>query len=125
MTLIKEYHQRNADEAVHRNKIDNHKNPTNIQTEINSLKNPVDDFTSKWVDTYEVMQMLSVSRRTMNNYMKAVKLILTRVNKRNYFAINQVKGLMHIPEVPRVRCFQEDIQRMIQLVARMNEEEYE
>ena len=94
---------------------------TNLQAEINSLKNPVDDFTSKWVDTYDVMQMLRVSRRTMDNYIKARKLTPTRINKRNYFAINQVKGLMHIPEVRKVRSFQEDIQRMIQAMASLEE----
>ena len=96
---------------------------TNLQAEINSLKNPVDDFTSKWVDTYDVMQMLRVSRRTMDNYIKSGKLTPTRINKRNYFAINQVKGLMHIPEIPKVRSFQEDIQRMIQAMASLKEEE--
>lgn len=96
---------------------------TNLQAEINSLKNPVDDFTSKWVDTYDVMQMLRVSRRIMDNYIKAGKLTPTRINKRNYFAINQVKGLMHIPEDPKLRSFQEDIQRMIQAMASLKEEE--
>lgn len=96
---------------------------TNLQAEINSLKNPVDDFTSKWVDTYDVMQMLRVSRRTMDNYIKAGKLTPTRINKRNYFAINQVNGLMHIPEVPKPRSFQEDIQRMIQAMASLKDSE--
>lgn len=96
---------------------------TNLQAEINSLKNPVVDFTSKWVDTYDVMQMLRVSRRTMDNYIKAGKLTPTRVNKRNYFAINQVKGLMHIPEDPKPRSFQEDIQRMIQAMASLEDSE--
>jgi hypothetical protein len=96
---------------------------TNLQAEINSLKNPVDDFTSKWVDTYDVMAMLRVSRRTMDNYIKAGKLTPSRINKRNYFAINQVKGLMHIPESPKIRSFQEDIQRMIQAMAGLEEVE--
>lgn len=95
----------------------------NFQAEINSLKNPVDNFTSKWVDTYDVMQMLCVSRRTMDNYIKAGKLTPTRINKRNYFAINQVKGLMHIPEIPKVRSFQDDIQRMIQAMASLEDRE--
>ena len=95
----------------------------NLQSEMESLKNPVDDFTTKWVSTSDVMSMLRVSRRTIDNYIKAGKLIPTRINKRNYFAINQVKGLMHIPEIPKVRSFQEDIQRMIQAMASLKEEE--
>lgn len=94
---------------------------TTLQAEINSLKNPVDDFTSKWVDTYDVMQMLRVSRRTIDNYIKAGKLTPTRINKRNYFAINQVKGLMYIPESPKLRSFQEDIQAMIQAMASLED----
>lgn len=96
---------------------------TNLQAEIKSLKNPVDDFNSKWVDTYDVMQMLRVSRRTMDNYIKAGKLTPTRINKRNYFVINEVKGLMHIPEVPKNRSFREDIQRMIQAMANLKDED--
>jgi len=93
---------------------------TNLQAEINSLKKPVDDFTSKWVDSYDVMQMLRVSRRTMDNYIKAEKLKPTRVNKRNYFAINQVKGLMHIHEVPKVRGYYEDIHSILQHINQLN-----
>ena len=54
-----------------------------MQADIESLKNPVGEFTSKWVDTYDVMQMLRVSRRTMDNYIKAGKLKPTRIRKRN------------------------------------------
>ncbi len=69
-----------------------------MQADIESLKNPVGEFTSKWVDTYDVMQMLRVSRRTMDNYIKAGKLTPTRIRKRNYFEVSQVKALMKIPE---------------------------
>ncbi len=93
----------------------------NLQSEMDSIKNPVDDFTTKWVDTYDVMAMLRVSRRTMDNYIKAGKLTPTRIQKRNYFTINQVKGLMHIPEVPKIRSYQEDIRSMLQRVYIINE----
>lgn len=69
-----------------------------LQSDIESLKNPVDEFTSKWVDTYDVMRMLRVSRRTMDNYIKEGKLTPTRIRKRNYFEVSQVKALMKIPE---------------------------
>ncbi len=69
-----------------------------MQADIESLRNPVGEFTSKWVDTYDVMQMLRVSRRTMDNYIKAGKLTPTRIRKRNYFEVSQVKALMKIPE---------------------------
>ena len=69
-----------------------------MQADIESLKNPVGEFTSKWVDTYDVMRMLRVSRRTIDKYIKAGKLTPTRIRKRNYFEVSQVKALMKIPE---------------------------
>ena len=55
----------------------------NLQSEMQSLKNPVDDFTTKWVSTSDVMAMLRVSRRTIDNYIKAGKLTPTPIGKRN------------------------------------------
>jgi len=69
-----------------------------LQADMESFKNPVGEFTSKWVDTYDVMQMLRVSRRTMDNYIKEGKLTPTRIKKRNYFEVPQVKALMKIPD---------------------------
>ena len=69
-----------------------------LQADMESFKNPVGEFTSKWVDTYDVMRMLRVSRRTMDNYIKEGKLTPTRVKKRNYFEVAQVKALMKIPD---------------------------
>lgn len=95
----------------------------NLQSEIETLKNPVDSFLTKWIDTFEAMRMLRVSRRTIDNYIKAGKLKPVRINKRNHFAVSEVKGLMHVPEIPKVRSFQEDIQRMIQAMASLKEED--
>ncbi len=69
-----------------------------MQADIEILKNPVGEFTSKWVDTYDVMRMLRISRRTMDNYIKEGKLTPTRIKKRNYFEVAQVKALMKIPD---------------------------
>ena len=69
-----------------------------LQADMESFKNPVGEFTSKWVDTYDVMRMLRVSRRTMDNYIKEGKLTPTRIKKRNYFEVAQVKALMKIPD---------------------------
>jgi predicted transcriptional regulator len=91
-----------------------------MQADIESLKNPVGEFTSKWVDTYDVMRMLRVSRRTMDNYIKDGKLTPTRIKKRNYFEVEKVKELMHIPEIPKLKSFQEDINWMIQAMASFN-----
>ncbi len=93
----------------------------NLHSEIESLKNPVDDFLTKWIDTFEAMRMLRVSRRTMDNYIKAGKLKPVRINKRNHFAVSEVKGLLYVPESPKIRSYQEDIRSMLQRVAKMDE----
>lgn len=92
-----------------------------LQSEIETLKNPVDSFLTKWIDTFEAKRMLRVSRRTIDNYIKAGKLKPIRINKRNYFAVSEVNGLMHVPEIPKIRSYQDDIQTMLKQVARMNE----
>jgi hypothetical protein len=92
-----------------------------MQADIESLKNPVGEFTSKWVDTYDVMQMLRVSRRTMDNYIKAGKLTPTRIRKRNYFAIEDVKGLMHVPQLPQISSFRSEAQTLMSRLAKMEE----
>jgi hypothetical protein len=35
-----------------------------MQSKIESIENPVDDFLTKWIDTFEVMHMLNISQRT-------------------------------------------------------------
>jgi hypothetical protein len=93
----------------------------NLQSEIESLKNPVDDFLTKWMFTFEAMRMLRVSRRTIDNYIKAGKLTPVRISKRNHFASAQVQGLLHVAESPKIRSYQEDIRFMLQRVAKMDE----
>ena len=93
----------------------------NLHSEIESLKNPVDDFLTKWIDTFEAMRMLRVSRRTIDNYIKAKRLTPVRINKRNHFAVSEVKGLLYVPESPKIRSYQEDIRSMLQQVAKMDE----
>lgn len=93
----------------------------NLHSEIESLKNPVDDFLTKWIDTFEAMRMLRVSRRTIDNYIKAKRLTPVRINKRNHFAVSEVKGLLYVPEPPKIKSYQEDIRSMLQQVAKMDE----
>jgi len=92
-----------------------------MQLKIESIENPVDDFLTKWIDTFEVMRMLNISRRTIDNYIKAGKLKPVRINKRNHFAVAEVKGLMYVPDSPKIRSYQEEIRLMLQRVSEMNE----
>ena len=92
-----------------------------LQSEIETLKNPVDSFLTKWIDRFEATRMLRVSRRTIDNYIKAGKLKPVRINKRNHFVVSKVKGLLYAPESPKIRSYQEDIRSMLQQVAKMDE----
>ena len=90
-----------------------------LRSEFENFKNPVGEFTSKWVDTYDVMQMLRVSRRTMDNYIKAGELKPTRIRKRNYFAIEDVKRMMQVPQLPQISSFHSDAQILMSRLAKI------
>lgn len=92
-----------------------------MQSKIESIENPVDDFLTKWIDTFEVMRMLNISRRTIDNYIKAGKLKPVRINKRNHFAVAEVKGLMYVPDSPKIRTLREEVQIMMGHLAKMEE----
>lgn len=92
-----------------------------MQLKIESIENPVDDFLTKWIDTFEVMRMLNISRRTIDNYIKAGKLKPVRINKRNHFAVAEVKGLMYVPDSPKIRTLREEVQIMMGHLAKMEE----
>jgi hypothetical protein len=61
-------------------------------------QNPVDQFSHEWVDSNDVMKMLGISRRTLCNYVSQGKIKSSRIGKRSYFAIKEVKRLLQIPE---------------------------
>jgi hypothetical protein len=92
-----------------------------MQSKIESIENLVDDFLTKWIDTFEVMRMLNISRRTIDNYIKAGKLKPVRINKRNHFAVAEVKGLMYVPDSPKIRTLREEVQIMMGHLAKMEE----
>lgn len=92
-----------------------------MQSKIESIENPVDDFLTKWIDTFEVMRMLNISRRTIDNYIKAGKLKPVRINKRNHFSVAEVKGLMYVPDTLKIRTLHEEVQIMMEHLAKMEE----
>lgn len=58
-------------------------------------QNPVDQFSHEWVDSNDVMKMLGISRRTLCNYVRQGKLKSSRIGKRNFFKVNEVKEMMN------------------------------
>ena len=41
------------------------------------------------------------------------KLKLVRINKRNHFPVTEVKGMIHVPETPKIKNYPDDIQTML------------
>lgn len=69
-----------------------------LHNEIIRIQNPVDQFAQEWIDSYDVMKMLNISRRTLYNYMNQGKLKSSRIGKRNFFRVQEVKEIFHQPE---------------------------
>lgn len=65
-----------------------------LHNEIIRIQNPVDQFAKEWLDSYDVMKMLNISRRTLYNYMNQGKLKSSRIGKRNFFKVQEVKEMM-------------------------------
>jgi uncharacterized protein YoxC len=61
-----------------------------LHAEVSRKHNPVDQFAMEWVDTYDVMKMLNISRRTLSNYSKTGKLQSTRINNKSYFKVKEI-----------------------------------
>jgi hypothetical protein len=93
----------------------------NLQSEIDSLKNPVDEFTTNWVDTYDVIALLLVGLRTIDKYITAGTLTPTPIGKRNHLKITQIIGLMYTPTIPKTRSLYDEVQIMMQRLAQIEE----
>ena len=65
-----------------------------LHAEVQRMKNPVDQFETEWFDGDEVMKMLNISRRTLYNYGKHGKLKSYKIGKRNFFKVQEVKGII-------------------------------
>jgi hypothetical protein len=65
-----------------------------IQAELLRKQNPVDQFAIEWVDTYDVMKMLHISRRTLSNYVKSGRLKSTRINNKSYFKVVDINSFL-------------------------------
>lgn len=67
-----------------------------IQSELLRKQNPVDQFAIEWVDTYDVMKMLHISRRTLSNYVKSGRLKSTRINNKSYFKVAEIYDFLNL-----------------------------
>ncbi|MHB1922984.1 MAG: hypothetical protein ACYCOO_12205 [Chitinophagaceae bacterium] len=61
-----------------------------LHLEVSRMQNPVNQFSLEWVDTYNVLKMLNIFKRTLSNYNEMGKLQSTRINNKSYFKIKEI-----------------------------------
>lgn len=66
-----------------------------IEEGLSELRNPVSRMQTEWVDTYDVMKILKVSRRTVTQYVSEGKLKCSRIKNKNYFKLNHVNEFLN------------------------------
>jgi len=65
-----------------------------VHEELLRLQNPVKQLSNEYVDTYDVMNILNVSRRTLTKYLTQGKLKYTQYNNKNYFQLRDVEEFL-------------------------------
>ena len=65
-----------------------------IHAVMQSNQNPRDQFMHQWLDSNDVMKMLGISRRTLCNYVRQGKLKASRIGKRSYLKVQEVKDVL-------------------------------
>ena len=65
-----------------------------VHEELLRLQNPAKQLSNEWVDTYDVMNILHVSRRTLTKYLAEGKLKHTKHQKKNYFRLKDVEEFL-------------------------------
>jgi len=66
-----------------------------LHAEMQRMKNPVDQFATEWIDGDEVMKMLNISRRTLCNYGSQGLLNPSRIGKRKFYDVSDVKRMLN------------------------------
>ena len=66
-----------------------------LHAEVQRMKNPVDQFSAEWIDSDEVMKMLNISRRTLCNYGSQGLLNPSRIGKRKFYNVLDVKRMLN------------------------------
>lgn len=67
-----------------------------IEEGLEELRNPVSRMQAEWVDTYDVMKILKVSRRTVTQYVSEGKLKCSRVKNKNYFKLSEIEEFLRV-----------------------------
>ncbi len=65
-----------------------------MHEELLRLQNPVKQLSNEWIDTYDVMKILQVSRRTLTKYLSEGKLRYSKHQRKNYFRLKDVEEFL-------------------------------
>jgi|TARA_B110001452_G_scaffold255121_1_gene247236 hypothetical protein len=65
-----------------------------IYQELQRLKDPAYHFSKEYIDSYAVLDILHISRRTLTKYTSSGKLPYVRIDHKNYFKLEDIRNFM-------------------------------
>lgn len=65
-----------------------------VHAELKKLQDPAKELSREWVDAYDVMKMLHVSRRTLSKYLQSGKLKHSKIQNKNYFRLQDIEEFL-------------------------------
>ena len=65
-----------------------------LHLELIKLQNPVTELSNEWIDTYDVMEVLKISRRTLTKYVQKGKLKTSKIENKYFFRIRDIEQFL-------------------------------
>jgi hypothetical protein len=65
-----------------------------VHAELKKLQDPAKELSREWVDAYDVMNMLHISRRTLSKYLQSGKLQYSKIQNKNYFRLKDIEEFL-------------------------------
>lgn len=65
-----------------------------VHQELQKLKDPAYQFSKEYIDSYAVLDILQISRRTLTKYTSSGKLPYVRIDHKNYFKLDDIRNFM-------------------------------
>lgn len=65
-----------------------------IHQELQKLKDPAYHFSKEYIDSYAVLDILQISRRTLTKYTSSGTLPYVRIDHKNYFKLEDIRNFM-------------------------------
>ena len=65
-----------------------------MHIELVKLQNPVKELSNEWIDTYDVLEILKISRRTLTKYIQKGKLKPSKIENKNFFRLRDIEEFL-------------------------------